>query len=124
MHRERKNEVLFIDAGKMGDMVNRKLRVLNDEDIDKIATVYHHWRNVNGKYKDVQAFCKSVTLEEIIKQDFKLTPGIYVGSEEAEADIIPFEERMKTLQQTLKEQFAKSNELQKKIEKELKQHFA
>lgn len=120
LHRERKYEVLFIDASKMGDMVSRKLRVLNDADIEKISNVYHNWRNVNGKYKDMQAFCKSVTLEEIIKQDYKLTPGIYVGSEEAEADDVPFEEKMKALSNTLKEQFTKSNELQKRIEKNLK----
>jgi len=119
LHRERKNEVLFIDASKMGDMVSRKLRVLNDVDIEKIANVYHNWRNVKGKYNDVQAFCKSVKLEEIIKQDYKLTPGIYVGSEEAEVDTVPFEERMNGLKATLKEQFAKSNELQKRIEKNL-----
>lgn len=119
LHRERKNEVLFIDANKMGEMVSRKLRVLNDADIEKISSIYHNWRNVNGKYKDVQAFCKSVTLEEIIKQDFKLTPGIYVGSEDAEVDTVSFEERMKALKANLKEQFAKSNELQKQIEKNL-----
>jgi type I restriction enzyme M protein len=119
LHRERKDEVLFIDANKMGDMVSRKLRVLNDADIEKIASTYHNWRNVNGKYKDVQAFCKSVSLEEIIKQDYKLTPGIYVGSEDAEVDTVSFEERMKGLKTTLKEQFAKSNELQKRIEENL-----
>lgn len=119
LHRERKNEVLFIDASKMGDMVNRKLRVLNDNEIEKIANVYHNWRNVKGKYEDVQAFCKSVSLEEIKKQDFKLTPGIYVGSEDAEVDTVSFEDRMKVLTATLKEQFVKSNELQKRIEKNL-----
>lgn len=118
-HRERKNEVLFIDANKMGEMLNRKLRVLTDAETEKIAEVYHNWRNIKGKYKDVQAFCKSATLEEIIKQDYKLTPGIYVGSEDAEIDDVPFEVRMDALKTALKEQFAKSNELQKRIEKNL-----
>ena len=120
-HRERKNEVLFIDANKMGEMLNRKLRVLTDAETEKIADVYHNWRNIKGKYKDVQAFCKAATLEEIIKQDYKLTPGIYVGSEDAEIDDVPFEVRMDALKATLKEQFAKSNELQKRIEKNLNQ---
>lgn len=118
-HRERKNEVLFIDANKMGEMLNRKLRVLTDAETEKIADVYHNWRNIKGKYKDVQAFCKAATLEEIIKQDYKLTPGIYVGSEDAEVDDVPFEVRMDALKNALKEQFAKSNELQKRIEKNL-----
>jgi type I restriction enzyme M protein len=118
-HRERKNEVLFIDANKMGEMISRKLRVLTDDEIEKIADVYHHWRNIKGEYQDVKAFCKVATLEEIIKQDYKLTPGIYVGSEEAEIDDVPFEVRMEALKTTLKEQFEKSNELQKRIEKNL-----
>lgn len=127
-HRERSNEVLFIDANKMGEMVSRKLRVLTDAEIETIAETYHNWRNVpplkgvsggRGMYKDIQAFCKSSTLEEIIKQDYKLTPGIYVGSEDAEVDLVPFEEKMNALKATLKEQFAKSNELQKRIEKNL-----
>ena len=118
-HRERKNEVLFIDANKMGEMLSRKLRVLTDAETEKIADVYHNWRNIKGKYKDVQAFCKAATLEEIIKQDYKLTPGIYVGSEDAEIDDVPFEVRMDALKTALKEQFTKSNELQKRIEKNL-----
>lgn len=118
-HRERKNEVLFIDANKMGEMISRKLRVLTDDETEKIADVYHNWRNIKGEYQDVKAFCKAATLEEIIKQDYKLTPGIYVGSEDAEIDDVPFEVRIEALKTTLKEQFAKSNELQKRIEKNL-----
>jgi type I restriction enzyme M protein len=119
LHRERMNEVLFIDAGKLGEMASRKLRVLTDADIDKICNIYHVWRNVKGKYKDVAGFARAATLDEIKKQDYKLTPGIYVGSEEVEADSVPFEERMAELKKTLKEQFSKSNELQKRIEKNL-----
>ncbi len=120
-HRERKNDVLFIDASKLGEMTNRKLRVLTDGEMERIANVYHNWRNTKGKYEDIQAFCKNATLQDIIKQDYKLTPGIYVGSEDAEIDLIPFEEKMDTLKSTLKQQFAKSIELQKRIEKNLSQ---
>lgn len=118
-HRERKNEVLFIDANKMGEMISRKLRVLTDDETEKIADVYHNWRNIKGEYQDVKAFCKAATLEEIIKQDYKLTPGIYVGSEDAEIDDVPFEIRIDAFKTTLKEQFEKSNDLQKRIEKNL-----
>lgn len=119
LHRERMNEVLFIDANKLGEMASRKLRVLSDGDLEKICSVYHNWRNVNGKYKDVLGLSKTATIEEIKRQDYKLTPGIYVGTEEAEADDMPFEEKMNSLKSLLKEQFAKSNELQKRIEKNL-----
>jgi type I restriction enzyme M protein len=119
LHRERMNEVLFIDASKLGEMASRKLRVLSDADLEKICSVYHNWRNVNGKYKDVLGLSKTATIEEIKKQDYKLTPGIYVGTEEAEADDMPFEEKMNSLKSLLKEQFVKSNELQKRIEKNL-----
>lgn len=119
LHRERLDEVLFIDASKMGEMSSRKLRVLSDTDIETIAGLYHDWRNVKGKYKNVLGFTKSASIAEIKKQDFKLTPGIYVGSEEAEADEFSFEEKMTSLKSQLKEQFAKSNELQKRIEKNL-----
>lgn len=135
-HRERQNEVLFIDASKLGEMVNRKLRVLTDTEIERIANTYHAWRNIppasnnsplegsarrarGVEYTDIPAYCKTATLADIIKQDYKLTPGIYVGSEEAEQDDVPFQLKMKELQDTLKAQFAKSNELQKRIEKNL-----
>jgi type I restriction enzyme M protein len=118
-HRERKKEVLFIDASKMGDMVSRKLRVLTDAEMERIADVYHQWRNVKGDYADIKAFCKSASLDEVIKQDYKLTPGIFVGSEDAAIDDVSFEDRMHVLKTTLKEQLAKSNELQKRIEKNL-----
>jgi type I restriction enzyme M protein len=120
LHRERSKEVLFIDANKMGEMTSRKLRVLTDVEMEKISGIYHQWRNVKGKYKDVTGFCKSASLKEIIKQDYKLTPGIYVGTEETAADDMPFEEKMAGLKKTLKEQFAKSNELQKRIENNLR----
>ncbi len=122
IHRQRKEEILFIDASKMGTMASRKLRVFTDADIDKITETYHLWRNtpipepVEGSvYCDTDGFCKSATLEEVRKQDYKLTPGIYVGVEEAEADSELFEEKMERLKATLTEQFEKGEKLKKKI---------
>ncbi len=123
LHRERKNEVLFIDASKLGTMVSRKLRVFSDEDVRRITDRYHAWRNTESynadqqltPYTDVDGFCKSASLEEIIQQDYKLTPGIYVGSEAEEDDGIPFEEKMETLKAQLLEQFEKGEELKKQI---------
>ena len=127
VHRKRNNEILFIDTSKMGTMESRKLRVFTDDDVDKVANTYHAWRNddkagtssaVERSHKDygnIDGFCYSATLEEVQKQDYKLTPGIYVGTEAVEDDGIPFEDKMTTLKAQLKEQFEKGNELQKRI---------
>jgi type I restriction enzyme M protein len=118
-HRNRSNEILFIDASKLGEMATRRLRVYTDADIQKIAGVYHKWRTQGEKYEDIAGFCKAATLEEVKANDYKLTPGIYVGTEDVEDDGIPFEEKMVVLKSRLKEQFEKSNELQERILKNL-----
>ena len=129
IHRERSNEILFIDTSKMGTMESRKLRVFTDDDIDKVTETYHAWRNISDSslraehseakqsvsYENQPGFCYSATLEEVQQQDYKLTPGIYVGTEAIEDDGIPFEEKMSSLQAQLKEQFAKGNALQQQI---------
>jgi type I restriction enzyme M protein len=128
IHRERKNEILFIDASKMGTMASRKLRVFTDADVEKITSTYHSWRNTDSDiepgrdaevYQNTDGFAYSATLEEVQKQDYKLTPGIYVGTEAAEEDSEPFEEKMARLQTQLMAQFEKGNDLQERI----KQNF-
>lgn len=123
-HRERTNEVLFIDMSKLGRMESRKLRVFDDPDLQKATDTYHAWRNViaseerakqSQPYEDEAGFCYSATIAEIAKQDYKLTPGIYVGTEAIEDDGIPFEDKMETLKAQLQEQFAKGNALQQQI---------
>jgi type I restriction enzyme M protein len=115
VQRNRRDEVLFIDASKMGRMESRKLRVFDEEDITRIAEAYHNWRTVGKTYEDVDGFCKAATLAEVQAQDYKLTPGIYVGTEAEEDDGIPFEEKMEGLKATLLEQFEKGEGLKKKI---------
>ena len=121
-------EVLFIDASEMGYMKDRVHRDLSDEDVDKIAETYHHWRKNSPLergaeggvcYQDIKGFCKSATLEEIEKHGYVLTPGRYVGITDAEDDGIPFEEKMQTLTTTLKQQMDKEAELNSEIEKQL-----
>jgi len=117
--RNRKGEVLFIDARKMGKMVDRRHRELTDEEIKKIASTYHAWRGEGGEYKDIPGFCKSATIEEIRKHNHILTPGRYVGFEEEEEDDEPFDEKMKRLTNELAQQFQKSRELEEEIKKNL-----
>lgn len=121
--RERQNEILFIDARKMGSLVSRKQRALSREEIDKIAAVYHCFKNsdTSKTYEDIAGFCKVSTIDEIQKNDYKLTPGIYVGTEVSEDDDVPFEEKMAELSQRLYEQFEESNHLQEKIRKDLEE---
>lgn len=125
-HRARKHEVLFIDARKVGHMVDRTLRDFADEDIAKIADTYHVWRGEKdaikrrGDYKDIPGFCKSASLDEIKEHGYILTPGRYVGAPDEEDDGEPFAEKMKRLTAELAEQFKQSDELEQKIRENLK----
>jgi len=117
--RDRKGELLFIDARKMGTLVDRVHRELTDDDIDLISGTYHEWRNTGGKYKDKPGWWKSATLDEIKSHGYVLTPGRYVGAEEVEDDGIPFEEKMAELSATLYQQFDKADQLEAVIRKNL-----
>jgi type I restriction enzyme M protein len=121
--RDRRGETLFIDARKLGTMADRTHREMLDADIAKIAGAYHAWRGDKdaGEYADVAGFCKSVALEEIRKHGHVLTPGRYVGAEAVEDDGEPFEEKMKRLTATLREQQAEAAKLDDAIAANLKE---
>jgi type I restriction enzyme M protein len=114
-HRKREGEVLFIDARNLGRMENRRLRVLGDTDIAEIADAYHSWRNHDGGYQDVPGFVKAARLDEIEQHDFVLTPGRYVGSEEAEADGEPIAEKIARLTEELYTEFGRGRELEAEV---------
>jgi type I restriction enzyme M protein len=116
--RNRRGEVLFIDARKLGTMVDRTRKEFSDEDIGKIAAVYHAWREGEG-YEDVAGFCKSAKLEEIRSHNQVLTPGRYVGAADAEDDEIPFSKRFGALRANLDEQFANAVSLTAAIQARL-----
>jgi len=120
--RDRRGETLFIDARKMGVLIDRVHRELTPEDIARIAATYHSWRGDcgAGKYEDVPGFCKSAKNEEIKKNGYVLTPGRYVGAEAAEDDGEPFEEKMQRLTGKLGEQFQESARLEAEIKANLK----
>lgn len=118
--RDRSNEILFIDARKLGTMVTRRNKVFTDEDIAKISETYHAWRGEGGEYTDIAGFCKAATLEEVRTNNYVLMPGRYVGTEEVEDDGVPFEEKMAELTAQLADQFAEGIELQERIRENLK----
>ncbi|NLH83103.1 MAG: SAM-dependent methyltransferase, partial [Phyllobacteriaceae bacterium] len=115
--RDRRDEVLFVDARAMGHMVDRTRRELSDEDIGRIARTYHAWRGEAdaGAYEDVPGFCFSAPLDAIRANDFILTPGRYVGAADMETDELSFEERFRQLQKELDLQFRRAAELELRI---------
>jgi len=118
--RDRHDEVLFIDARKLGTMTDRRHRELTEEELKKITDTYHSWRNKDGKYEDVKGFCKAAKTEEVEKNGFVLTPGRYVGSDFIMEDDEEFEAKMKRLTAELSQQFKESKELEVKIKENLK----
>ena len=117
--RNRKGETLFIDARKMGAMVDRTHRELTDDEINQLADTYHAWK-AGKKYKDLAGFCKSATIKEIAEQGYVLTPGRYVGAADVEDDDEPFEEKIARLTKELESQFDESDKLEKQIRANLK----
>ncbi|MFH1892664.1 MAG: class I SAM-dependent DNA methyltransferase [Candidatus Zixiibacteriota bacterium] len=112
--RDRRGEVLFIDARKLGTMIDRVHRELADDDIRKIADTYHAWRgdeDCKDKYADVPGFCKFATLDDIRNHSHILTPGRYVGAAEIEDDGEPFEEKMVRLNAELRGQMEEAAKL-------------
>jgi len=118
--RDRRGYTLFIDARKLGSLVDRTHRELSSDEIARIAKTYHAWRGEKEAggfeaYEDIPGFCKSATHDEIKSHGYVLTPGRYVGAEEVKDDGEPFEEKMPKLTAQLAEQFAESNRLEKRI---------
>jgi type I restriction enzyme M protein len=121
--RDRRGEVLFIDARKMGALVpgSRKQKELSEDEIARIARTYHAWRGEPdaGPYADEPGFCKAATRDEIASHGFVLTPGRYVGAGAAEADDEPFDEKFERLMSELRDQFAEGRRLEAEIEARL-----
>jgi type I restriction enzyme M protein len=116
--RDRRGEVLFIDARKLSTLVDRTRKEFSDEDIAKIAGTYHAWREGKG-YEEVPGFSKAAMRDEIASHNFVLTPGRYVGAADLEDDDVPFPERFAALRAKLEEDFAKDEALTASIRKAL-----
>ncbi len=121
--RDRREETVFIDARKMGTLIDRIHRELSDDDVAKIAGTYHAWRGDKGAgtYADVPGFCKATKLEYIRKHGHVLTPGRYVGSDYVDDDAEPFEDKMKRLATALQSQTAQAVKLDAAIVTNLKE---
>jgi type I restriction enzyme M protein len=111
--RDRRGEILFIDARKLGHMVDRTRKEFSDADIEKITRAYHAWRGEGdaGAYEDVPGFCKAATLEEIKAHGYVLTPGRYVGAADVKEDDMPFSERFAALKEKLGGHFQEADRL-------------
>ena len=112
--RNRRDEILFIDAREMGHLINRRTKEFSREDIEKIAGTYHAWRNPDGGYQDVSGFCNSASIEKVKELDYVLTPGRYVGLAEEEDDF-DFNERFTKLRAEFEEQLKEEEQLNKLI---------
>ena len=109
-YRDRKDEILFIDARNLGHLINRRTRELSAEDIQQIADTYHNWRNPDGNYEDIAGFCNSAPTEKVKELDYVLTPGRYVGLA-GEEDDFDFKERFTALKAEFEEQLKEENRL-------------
>ena len=111
------NKILFVDARNMGSMITRKLRELSEEDIMKIAGTFDAFNS--GTLENEKGYCAVVSIEDVAKQDYILTPGRYVGIAETEDDGEPFQEKMERLTSELSDLFAQSHDLEEEIRKQL-----
>jgi type I restriction enzyme M protein len=120
-HRQRRGEVLFIDARQLGRMDSRTLRVLDPDDIAKVADIYHAWRSKKPKqpYADVPGFARAVTLDEIAEHAFVITPGRYVGAAELEDDGEPIGDKIARLTTELYAEFANGRQLETQVREQL-----
>jgi type I restriction enzyme M protein len=116
-HRQRRGEVLFIDARHLGRMDTRTLRILDPDDIAKISDTYHAWRSRRPKdpYVDEAGFAKATGVDEISEHDFVLTPGRYVGAHGAEDDGEPITDKIARLTSALYTEFDEGRRLEAEL---------
>lgn len=115
--RDRRGEVLFIDARKLGVLVDRTRRELSDADVQKIADAYHAWRGEPNAdaYEDISGFCKSASLDDIRKQGHVVAPGRYVGAADSDEDEEPTAEKLSRLSSQLRTHFSENAQLEQVI---------
>ncbi|WP_366145562.1 class I SAM-dependent DNA methyltransferase [Phaeodactylibacter sp.] len=118
-YRDRKDEVLFIDARNLGYLINRRTREFSEADIGKVAETYHNWKRLDGDYKDIPGFCSSASIEKIKEFEYVLTPGRYIGIPDDD-DEFDFNERFLSLKKEFEEQIQEEEKLNEIIIANLK----
>ena len=120
-HRDRRGEILFIDARKLGVLATRTLRALSDDDLTRITGTYHNWRNEkpDAAYEDIAGFCRSASIAEVATHDYVLTPGRYVGAADFEDDSEPVEDKLVRLRAQLLAEFEEGHRLEEIVRKRL-----
>ena len=116
---ESRDHILFLDCRKMGRLYDRTHKTIDDNEIERIAKTYHDWVADSDDYKDIEGFCKSVSIQEVAEANYMLTPGRFVGLAPEEEDDEPYEEKMKRLTSELSVLFKQSDELKAQIRQKL-----
>lgn len=115
-------DVLFINADSMGRLINRKIRVLEDEDINKIVKAYKDFEN--GTLENVDGFCKAADIEEIKSKDYSLNPGRYVGADSSgQLSEEEIQEELKNASKELLELMKEGRELEDKVREILEEEM-
>lgn len=115
--RDRRGEILFIDARQLGSMATRNLRELTDAEIERVASTYNTWRGDASlePYKDVAGFCASIKIDDVRSQDYVLTPGRYVGAGDPQMDSEPLDEKISRLSDSITEGFKAREDMQERV---------
>jgi type I restriction enzyme M protein len=118
--RERKDEILFIDGRKLGNLIpgSRKQKALSEEELEQIASVYREFKKEKSP-EEQPGFSAVASLDQVREYGYALSPGRYVGAEVNDEEGEPFEELYPKLVEELEEQMEKSQELSDTIRKNL-----
>jgi len=118
-NRKRKNELLMIDARGLGKQIDSTRKELTDYEIEKIASIFHKWKEKNSDYQNIQGFCKTVTIEELVANDFNLSPNRYIELIEITKDEKSFDDLTDTIIDEINSDYNIRIKLEKQLQKEL-----
>lgn len=122
--RDRTGEILFIDLRTWDSNIEeividkgkkKKKVVLTETQIAKVKEVYTHWQSEDSfLYKDEPEFCRSVTLSEIIDNNYSLAPSKYIEFIDHDLDI-DYNSEMLRIQNEMKEVMKDEKESQQML---------
>jgi len=129
---ENKDKILMIDARNTFRKVSSTINDFSEEHLEGLTALINAFRGHDfgvsqdnawfneyfpaGTYQDVEGLCKVVDMEEIIEQDYSLTPGRYVGvSIDIDMDF-DYKERMADIHSKLEALNEDANSLMSQIQ--------